>query len=133
MRRHYKASGGSSLSSQKEALYLRRIKSVINRGEIIAEEQISGENLASASFRTHDQPPVITRVRGARDLYDMPPREVAMIIRGVMQTHRELAKANNRELLFRQVLLLLDFTKLTRKAEEYLTRIFATYAEEITK
>lgn len=133
MRRHYKASGGSSLSSQKEALYLKKIKSVINRGEIIAEEQFSGENLASASFRTHDQQPVITRVRGARDLYDMPPREIAMIIRGVMQTHRDLAKASNRELLFRQVLLLLDFTKLTRKAEEYLTRIFATYAEEITK
>jgi len=133
MRRHYKASGGSSLSSQKESLYLKRIKSVINRGEIIAEEQISGENLATASFRTHNQPPVITRVRGARDLYDMPPREVAMIIRGVMQTHRDLAKAHHRGLLFRQVLLLLDFTKLTRKAEEYLTRIFINYAEEVTK
>jgi len=80
-------------------------------------------------LRTHDQAPVITRVRGARDLYDMPPREIAMIIRGVMKTHKDLAKASNREMMFRQVL---DFTKLTKKAEEHLTRIFATYAEEIT-
>lgn len=132
MRRHYKSTGGSSLSSNKEMLYLKKIKSVMNRGEFVMEEQVSGESLASATFRTHDQAPVITRVRGARDLYDMPPREIAMIIRGVMKTHKELAKASNREMLFRQVLLLLDFTKLTKKAEEHLTRIFATYAEEIT-
>jgi len=30
------------------------------------------------------------------------------------------------------VLLLLDFTKLTKKAEEHLTRIWATYEAEIT-
>jgi len=132
MRRHYKATGGSSLSSAKEALYQKKIKSVMNRGEFVVEEQVSGESFSSATLRTHDQAPVITRVRGARDLYDMPPREIAMIIRGVMKTHKDLAKASNREMMFRQVLLLLDFTKLTKKAEEHLTRIFATYAEEIT-
>ena len=104
----------------------------MNRGEFVVEEQVSGESFSSATLRTHDQAPVITRVRGARDLYDMPPREIAMIIRGVMKTHKDLAKASNREMMFRQVLLLLDFTKLTKKAEEHLTRIFATYAEEIT-
>ena len=132
MRRHYKATGGSSLSSNKETLYLKQIKSVMNRGEFVMEEQVAGETIASATFRTHEQAPVITRVRGARDLYDMPPREIAMIIRGVMKTHKDLGKASNREMLFRQVLLLLDFTKLTKKAEDHLTRIFATYAEEIT-
>jgi very-short-patch-repair endonuclease len=132
MRRHYKATGGSSLSSISEAAYVKQIKRVINRGEFIAEEQVSGESLASATFRTHDQPPVITRVRGARDLYEIPPREIAMIIRGVMKTKKELARSSDRELLYRQVLLLLDFTKLTPKANDHLNRIFATYALEIT-
>lgn len=75
---------------------------------------------------------MITRVRGARDLYEMPPREIAMIIRGVMKTKKELSKSSDRELLYRQVLLLLDFTKLTPKANDHLNRIFATYAAEIT-
>jgi hypothetical protein len=132
MRRHYKATGGSSLSSISEASYVKQIKRVINRAEFISEEQVSGESLASATFRTPDQPPVITRVRGARDLYEIPPREIAMIIRGVMKTKKELSKSSDREFLYRQVLLLLDFTKLTPKANDHLNRIFATYASEIT-
>jgi very-short-patch-repair endonuclease len=132
MRRHYKATGGSSLSSVSEAAYIKQIKRVMNRGELISEEQISGESLSSATFRTHDQQPVITRVRGARDLYEIPPREIAMIIRGVMKTKPELSRSGDREALYRQVLMLLDFTKLTPKANEHFNRIFATYASEIT-
>lgn len=131
MRRHYKATGGSSLSSNSEAAYIKQIKKVINRGELIAEEQVSGESLSSATFRTPDQQPVITRVRGARDLYEMPPREIAMILRGVMRTKPELSRSADREFLYRQVLLLLDFTKLTPKANDHLNRIFATYGNEI--
>jgi hypothetical protein len=132
MRRHYKATGGSSLSSVSEAAYIKQIKRVMNRGELIAEEQVSGENLSSATFRVQTQQPVITRVRGARDLYEMPPREIAMIIRGVIKTKPELGKSSDREALYRQVLMLLDFTKLTPKANEHFNRIFATYATEIT-
>lgn len=131
MRRHYKASGGSSLSSSKESLYLKKIRSVMNRGELIAEDQANGDTLASATFRLHDQNPRSVRVRGARDLYDMPPREIAMVIRGVIKSHTGLGNKGNRELLFRQVLLLLDFTKLTKKAEEHLTKIFSAYTNEI--
>jgi very-short-patch-repair endonuclease len=132
MRRHYKATGGSSLSSVSEAAYIKQIKRVMNRGELIAEEQVSGKNLSSATFRVQTQQPVITRVRGARDLYEMPPREIAMIIRGVIKTKPELGKSSDREALYRQVLMLLDFTKLTPKAYEHFNRIFATYATEIT-
>jgi very-short-patch-repair endonuclease len=131
MRRHYKATGGSSLSSNNEHEYVEKLKSLVLREEVIMEEQVSGESIASASFRSADQPPVITRVRGARDLYDIPPREIAMIIRGVMKSRPALSKANSKEDLFRQVLLLLDFTKLTKKAEDHLTRIMATYNKEI--
>ena len=131
MRRHYKATGGSSLSSNNEHEYIGKLKSLVVREEVIMEEQVSGESIASASFRVADQSPVITRVRGARDLYDIPPREIAMIIRGVMKSRPALSKANAKEDLFRQVLLLLDFTKLTKKADEYLSRILANYSEEI--
>jgi hypothetical protein len=131
MRRHYKATGGSSLSSNNENEYIEKLKSLVLREEVIMEEQVSGESIASASFRSADQPPVITRVRGARDLYDIPPREIAMIIRGVMKSRPSLSKANAKEDLFRQVLLLLDFTKLTKKADEHLSRILATYSKEI--
>ena len=131
MRRHYKATGGSSLSSNNEHEYIEKLKSLVLREDIIMEEQVSGESIASASFRTADQPPVITRVRGARDLYDIPPREIAMIIRGVMKSRPALSKASAKEDLFRQVLLLLDFTKLTKKAEEHFSRILVTYSKEI--
>ncbi len=132
MRRHYKATGGSSLSSNSEYAYIKQLRSLLNRGEVIIEEQPSGETMASATFRLKDQQSVITRVRGTRDLYDIPPREIAMIIRGVMKSKRALSKAGARESLFRQVLLLLDFTKLTKKAEDHLNRIWATYDKEIT-
>jgi hypothetical protein len=131
MRKHYKATGGSSLSSSNEHEYIEKLKSLVLREEVILEEQVSGESIASASFRLPDQQPVITRVRGARDLYDIPPREIAMIIRGVMKSRPALSKANAKEDLFRQVLLLLDFTKLTKKAEEHFSRIMATYNKEI--
>jgi very-short-patch-repair endonuclease len=131
MRRHYKATGGSSLSSNNENEYIEKLKSLVLREEVIMEEQVSGESIASASFRSAEQPPVITRVRGARDLYDIPPREIAMIIRGVMKSRPSLSKASAKEDLFRQVLLLLDFTKLTKKADEHLSRILATYSKEI--
>jgi very-short-patch-repair endonuclease len=132
MRRHYKATGGSSLSSVSEAAYIKQIKRVINSGKLIVEEQAYGESLASATFRTAEQQPVITRVRGARDLYEIPPREIAMIIRGVIQTKPDLIRSNDKEMLYRQVLLLLDFTKLTPKANEFFNRIYATYVSEIT-
>jgi hypothetical protein len=131
MRRHYKATGGSSLSSNNEHAYIEQLKSLVLRDEVIMEEQVSGESIASATFRLVEQPPVITRVRGARDLYDIPPREIAMILRGVMKSKPALAKASAKEDLFRQVLLLLDFTKLTKKADEYLSRILANYSKEI--
>lgn len=131
MRRHYKATGGSSLSSNNEHEYIEKLKSLVLRDELIMEEQVSGESIASATFRLAEQPAVITRVRGARDLYDIPPREIAMIIRGVMKSKPALSKASARGDLFRQVLLLLDFTKLTKKAEDHLSRILATYSKEI--
>lgn len=131
MRKHYKATGGSSLSSAKSELYIRHLKRLINRAEIRIEEQPNGKSLAEATMRTEKQEFVITRVRGVRELYDMPPRELAMIIRGVMKTKPELARSNNRELLFRQVLLLLDFTKLTKKAEDHLNRVWIAYEADI--
>ena len=131
MRRHYKATGGSSLSSSNEHAYIEQLKSLVLRDEVVMEEQVSGESIASATFRLVEQPPVITRVRGARDLYDIPPREIAMIIRGVMKSKPALAKVSAKEDLFRQVLLLLDFTKLTKKADEHLSRILANYSKEI--
>jgi hypothetical protein len=131
MRIHYKSRGGSSLSSSSEAMYQNELKRLINREYLIAEEQTSEESLSTATFRIPSQPSVITRVRGNRDLYSMPPLEIAMIMRGVIETDRQLGDIQNREPLFRQVLILLDFTKLTTKAEEYLNRITSNYAPEV--
>jgi hypothetical protein len=49
----------------------------------------------------------------------------------LFKDQQELAKSIDRELLYRQVLLLLDFTKLTPKASDHLNRTFAAYASEI--
>jgi very-short-patch-repair endonuclease len=131
MRRHYKATGGSSLSSSRETEYIAQLKKILNRGELKAEEQISGDTLASATFRLPEQAPVITRVRGPRDLYNVPPREIAIIIKGVLRSNRHLSRLKDNEILFRKVLHLLDFTKLTPKASEHMNRIMATYDKEI--
>jgi very-short-patch-repair endonuclease len=47
MRRHYKATGGSSLSSNNENEYIEKLKSLVLREEVIMEEQVSGESIAS--------------------------------------------------------------------------------------
>lgn len=130
-RRHYKASGGSSLSSSNEASYLGHLRALVRRGELVAEDQDVDGTLATATFRLPDQPPVRTRVRGDRLLYDMPPRELAAIVRGTQLAHRGLDISRNEEEVFRRVLDLLDFTKLTRKAYDHLARIVAAFEDEL--
>ena len=51
-----------------------------------------------------------------------------MIIRGVWDSQPELQMAED---VFRIVLSLLDFTKLTKKANEHLSRILVSYSSEI--
>ena len=131
IRRHYKATGGSSLSSNNESLYIRQLEDAVIRGELLAEDRTAGNSLATATFRLPEQLPVEMRIRGLRDLYDMPPREIAQIIRNVLRTKPNLDLESNRELVFRQVLELLDFTKLTKKSEEFLDKILAEYQGEI--
>jgi hypothetical protein len=127
MRRHYKAAGGSSLSAQTETIYIAQIKRLIDRQYLVADEEIISDTLKVVSIRTPDQPKVTTRVRGPRDLYEMPPLEIAMIMKNTLQSNSKLINGSDREMFFRQVLLLLDFTKLTSKADEHLNRIYTTY------
>jgi hypothetical protein len=61
----------------------------------------------------------------------VPPREIAIIIKGVLRSNRHLSRLKDNEILFRKVLHLLDFTKLTPKASEHMNRIMATYDKEI--
>jgi len=131
MRRHYKATGGSSLSSNNERAYLKQLQRLLNRADLVAEDQDLGSTLASATFRVHNQSPVITRVRGARDLYDLPPREIAHIVKNILRVRDDLSLAANRIDVYREVLLLLDFTKVTKKAEEHLDKIVAVFSNEI--
>jgi hypothetical protein len=128
IRKHYKATGRSSLSSKNEHEYIGRLKILVDRQDLIMEEQVSGESITSASFRVADQPSVVTRVIGARNFYDIPPREIAMIIRGVWDSQPDLQMAED---VFRTVLSLLDFTKLTKKADEHLSRILVSYSSKI--
>jgi very-short-patch-repair endonuclease len=132
MRRHYKATGGSSLSSSNEKLYIRQLEYAVTLGELLAEDRTLGTSIATATFRLPDQQPVQTRIRGARDLYDMPPREIAYIIRNVIKAKPGLDITGDRESVYRQVLQLMDFTKLTKKSEEFLDKILAEYMREIT-
>jgi hypothetical protein len=132
MRRHYKATGGSSLSSSNEKLYLRQLEHAVNLGELLAEDRTAGTSIATATFRLPDQQPVDTRIRGPRDLYDMPPREIAYIVRNVIRTKPSLDINGDRESVYRQVLQLMDFTKLTKKSEEFLEKILTEYMREIT-
>ena len=132
MRRHYKATGGSSLSSSNERLYVRQLEYSVTLGELLAEDRTAGSSIATATFRLPDQQPVDTRIRGPRDLYDMPPREIAHIVRNVIKTKSNLDIIVDRESVYRQVLQLMDFTKLTKKSEEFLDKILAEYAGEIS-
>jgi hypothetical protein len=132
IRKHYKATGGSSLSSNNEKLYVRLLENAVAYGELLAEDRTAGTSIATATFRLPDQQPVQTRIRGARDLYDMPPREIAYIIRNVIKTKPSLDLLVDRESIYRQVLQLMEFTKLTKKSEEFLNKIVAEYGREIT-
>jgi hypothetical protein len=104
----------------------------VNLGELLAEDRTAGTSIATATFRLPDQQPVDTRIRGPRDLYDMPPREIAYIVRNVIRTKPSLDINGDRESVYRQVLQLMDFTKLTKKSEEFLEKILTEYMREIT-
>lgn len=132
IRKHYKATGGSSLSSNNESLYVRLLENAVKYGELLAEDRTAGTSITTATFRLQDQQPVETRIRGPRDFYDIPPREVAFIIRNIMKSKPSLKLRVDREYIYRQVLQLMDFTKLTKKSEEFLNKIVAEYEIEIT-
>lgn len=65
-----------------------------------------------------DSPPVVLRERGPRTLYEIPPEEIAALMRKI--TARERPKSE--EELFRQVLDVYDLQRLTKKAREYLKK-----------
>ena len=129
--RHYKATGGSRLSANNEQSYLHQLEKLVNRRELIAEDAVDGYSIVTATFRLPDQQPVLTRCRGPRDLYEIPPREIAFVIRNTMRTRPDLDLHETREMLFREVLGLLEFTKLTKKSEEFLSQIVAEFRSEI--
>jgi hypothetical protein len=126
-RKHYKATGGSSLSAASEYQYELQIKRLLDRQYLVSEMHNISDNVMYRSLRTPEQPQVKIRVRGPRDLYEMPPLEIAMIMKNTLQSNSNLINGSDREMFFRQVLLLLDFTKLTSKADEHLNRIYTTY------
>ena len=110
----------------------KTVKGLLNRelyrmernGEIIIENELGGRSLESQVVRLEGTPRVRERPAGARDLLEIPPSEIMVLLDrlGAASYFPE-----DDELLFREVLKHYGFTRLTTPRRRYLTKVLAAY------
>ncbi|TWH52013.1 uncharacterized protein DUF559 [Sporomusa sp. KB1] len=71
-------------------------------------------------LRTPDSPPVVVRNRGNRTLEEIPPAEIAEVMRLLTESQSELK--NDKEKLFRSVLDNYDLVRMTTNAKDILEK-----------
>ncbi len=94
-------------------------------GEIVVEHELGGRSFESQVVRCTGTPRVRERPAGARDLLDIPPSELMMLLErlgaGISDDLFE------DEFLYRQILKYYGFTRLTSPRRRYLAKVLISY------
>ncbi|WP_318531918.1 AAA domain-containing protein [Amycolatopsis eburnea] len=116
---YVQSSGGLRVGSQLARVLNSAVSLAVRRGVLLADDPLGRSGVRPATYRLPDQPLVHVRTLGPRDLDDVPPRELATVM-------REMAGRegwDNEEAVFRAVLARLGLKKLTKNVRQILASV----------
>ena len=116
-----RASGRQRLTAPARHALNRACAAAVRAGNVVATNPLDLEGQAQLVLRSPKSPGVIVRERGPRELDELPPDEVAMMMRVL----RGANGTTEIEALKRQVLDRLGWVRLTRNVNEFLDQCIA--------
>ncbi len=107
-----KAAGGNRVGKEMKRVFNRAVHRAVQSGQL---EQVSDslDGQIEKTIYLPGSPPVVSRQRGSRQLYEIPRSEVKLLL-------NTIGPATSMEELKRTALEALDVRKLTQRAGEYL-------------
>ena len=116
-----RASGSQRLTTPARSALNRACYAAVRSGNVVAVNPLGREGQAQLVLRSPESPEVILRVRGPRELDELPPDEVAMMLRSLRETTGQVEV----EALKRQALDRLGWMRLTRNVNEFFDQCIA--------
>ena len=116
-----RASGSKRLTTPARRALNRACATAVRTGQVVAANPLDREGQAQLVLRSPERPEVILRERGPRELDELPPDEIATMLRSVY----EAIGPADEELLKRQALERLGWVRLTRNVSEFLDQCIA--------
>lgn len=98
-------------------------------GEIVIEHELGGRSFESQVVRHAGTPRVRERPAGARDLLDIPPSELMMLLDRLGAGMSDDLFGD--EFLYRQILKHYGFTRLTSPRRRYLAKVLMAYRTQV--
>jgi very-short-patch-repair endonuclease len=109
------------------SLLNRALYSMQSAGEIVVENELGDRSLESQVLRLAGTPRVRERPAGRRDLLDIPPSELSLVLDHLLGSSND--RLQDEESLFRALLEHYGFRRLTEVRRRQLARILERYRE----
>ena len=116
-----RASGRQRLTTPARRALNRACAAAVRFGHVVAANPLDREGQAQLVLRSPNRPNVVLRERGPRALDELPPDEIAALLRVLRETEGTMET----EALKRQVLDRLGWVRLTRNVSEFLDECIA--------
>jgi hypothetical protein len=101
------AAGGSRAGKNIRSALNRAISASTRRGGILEDNPLGYQGIKDATYRLPSQPPVLERTLGPRDIHQVPPAELASVLRRLYENGMD------QEACFRSLLLDYQLVRLT--------------------
>ena len=116
-----RASGRQRLTMPARRALNRACAAAVRTGHVVAANPLDREGQAQLVLRNPDSPNVVLRERGPRELDELPPDEIAVLLHSLSAA----GGTTETEALKRQVLDRLGWVRLTRNVNEFLDECIA--------
>jgi very-short-patch-repair endonuclease len=113
------ASGGQRIGRVIAQTLNSVLTSLLRTGTLVTDDPLGQGGIRPSTFRLPDHPLVIQRELGPRDLADVPPLELAVLLRGAAG----VTGWQHQEDLFREALRLLGRVRLTPLVQQTLSAV----------
>lgn len=124
---YVKASGIQKVGKQIRSVLNRALQKAVSEGSILMRDEGKDKEFFMRVVRSKEAPEVVIRSRGSRDLSEIPPAEIASVIRLI----RKKNPNKSEQMLFRKVLEFYEIRRFTNKAHEILQNVWSQYKEPI--
>ena len=114
---YVKAAGKKKVGSRTAKILNRASHRAVNDGLLISDNPLNEKGQKAKTFRLNTQPEAPIRGLGPRDLFDVPPLELAAVIEFV-RNHQD-----DKEEWFKAVLNFYGLRRLTKKVKERLSDV----------